>query len=87
MRNAAHSVTTEASRVTLPPGTVESPNVALLKNPTGSGIVIYLGSSDAVTSSNGYPLAAGEETCLEFTTGELWAIGSGSGSLRVLAHA
>lgn len=42
--------------------------------------VIYLGSSNAVTSANGYPLAAGEDLFLEIgQLSLLWAI-AGSGS-------
>lgn len=48
----------------------------LIKNNHASQI-LYLGSDDSVSSSNGMPLAAGESVRLQ-TNGPVWAIASGA---------
>jgi len=86
MRAFVHSVTASASKVAVPPGTMGAPNSVLLKNPLGSGITIYIDGSNAVSASTGFPLAAGESAAYDLVADELWVVGDGAGSLRVLAR-
>lgn len=45
----------------------------VLRNVDAS-IVIYIGTTDAVTSSNGFPLKAAETLIIDNHNGEVWAI-------------
>lgn len=59
-----------------------------IKALAGNSNTVYIGASDAVTSSTGYPLAAGEEKFIPVDDLSLvWLIGGASGQeIRYLAN-
>lgn len=66
------------------PGTALNPNVVLIRNGTGSDLNI--GTSNAVTTSNGFPQANGTTLEVQVVSDELWVIGPNNGNFQVLAR-
>lgn len=50
------------------------PNSGIVKNVTGSAGTIYLGITTAVTTANGFPLAAGESASFDMLQTSIYAI-------------
>jgi hypothetical protein len=72
------AVTASAVAVAYQPGLA----VACFKAAPGNSIVIYIGNNSSVTTSTGYPLAAGDQTCvpLQGKTGLVYVIASTTGA-------
>lgn len=86
MRAFTHNVTTSATQVTAPKGTTLAPNLVLIKNPTGSGQVAYIGGNSSVTTSTGFPLAAGESMSVDLADEELWVIAAAGVTVNLLSR-
>lgn len=85
MKSFVHTVTATASQIPVSKATADSPNPVKVQNLTGSAITAYIGGA-GVTTAAGYSIAAGAEVSVELADDELWIIGSGSGTVRVLAR-
>ena len=87
MRAFTASVTGTAAQVTIQKGSALAPNTVIIQNPTGSGQTLYVGGDSGVTTSTGLPVVAGAQVTWDIVNDELWLIGSGSITARLLARA
>lgn len=56
----------------------------LVKNEGGD--VVYIGGDSSVTTSNGFPVSAGEELLINDYSGAIYAISAGTTTVEVVEH-
>lgn len=80
-KTSQYTIGTSAVQITPTPLTNRS-SMSIKANTTSSLDIVYVGNSNAVTSSTGYALFAGDSIQLDLTPAQqIWAIGTSAGQI------